>query len=125
MGGAWGDVLAYDSTVPLEPLLLEAYINGHRSKEVLLILESADGKLYINTDNVEKWGIKIPPIDPLLYEGLTYYPLDAFPDITYEINQQALSILFNIPPLLFDEMRIDVSDTHFIQPTRSTPQAPS
>ena len=102
------------------PLLLEAYINGSQFKRSTFDFRIAEGKLYINTDNIEKWGVKLPLIDPLDYEGLTYYPLDAFPDMTYEINQQNLSILFNIPPQLFNETKIDVSDTHFIKPTRST-----
>jgi outer membrane usher protein len=58
------------------PVLFDVSINGDE-QDVTTLVRAADGRIYASRDSFVAWRIRPPAAAPVLFEGQSYYPLDA------------------------------------------------
>lgn len=68
-------------------------INGALSKTREHILWLSSGRFAARPETFERWRLRLPSVEPLLYEGRTYFPLDAVPNLSYQLNRTKKELL--------------------------------
>ena len=102
--------------------LLEVDINGQQLDEVVMLLEAPNGQLYLWGEVLRSWRLRTPAsITGIVYQGETYYPLDAISDVTpiYDPLKSTLKIQFE--PQAFNMTQRTPRFDNLPQPTKSTP----
>lgn len=78
-------------------LFLSVYLNGYDTKTISLFLQDEKGNLYIQKDELENYGLSLPPSPPLVHDELTYYPIASFTEGDSEWDTQNLTINLKVP----------------------------
>jgi outer membrane usher protein len=65
--------------------------------------------------------ITLPKVDPLVYAGREYYPLDAVAGLTFSVNSQEQTLDIEIPAVAFGKSLLDASRRPRFEPTPSQP----
>ena len=86
----------------LEEVWLAVSINGEDRADSALLLRQKNGRLLVRAEDLRHWRIRTPDTAPLLHTGESYYPLDALPGVSYQVNESRQSIALNAPAGLFD-----------------------
>ena len=81
------------------------------------LLRLPDGRLCVRRLDLEGWRLRIPAGRPVLYRTEEYVPLDAFPGITYEVDEPRQELSLEIPPRHFTETLVEGMPNRFVQPT--------
>lgn len=81
-------------------------INGQYPGTALL-LQTPDGRLWVRDEDLRLWRLPIPPGEPLVSNGGSYYPLDGLPGLHYTIDEATQSVTIMAPARLFAETAID------------------
>jgi outer membrane usher protein len=103
-----------------EELLLSVKLNGEDLHRIVSFIQTPDGQLWVDKNEVKLWNMKLPEAKPLTYQNHEFYPLSSFQNIQYQINRQNLSIAIEATPSLFIGKQIEG-----YQFTKNMPQTPS
>jgi outer membrane usher protein len=101
---------------------LEVEINRQPPGTALLMRDSK-GRMWVNRDDLQRWRLRAPNVRPLLDKSAAFYPLDAFPGLTYSIDDAAQSMSITAPADLFIETVIGAAHTRLATPVRPSPGA--
>ena len=103
-----------------ELVWLDVEINAQYPGTALL-RRDAQGRLWVSSDDLERWRVRPPPVPPIIERGTPYYPLDAFPGLTYAVDEAAQSIAIKAPASAFVATVIGGAHTRPATPVRSSP----
>lgn len=78
-------------------MLLSVRINGISYLTCEHITRLNNGRLAANTEALQHWRLRIPAVEPIPYEGESYYPLDAIPGLRYQLDEAAQELQLEIP----------------------------
>ncbi len=82
-------------------LLLAVRINGVARLDCEHITTLSNGRLAANSEALRHWRLRVPAVEPIPYEGESYYPLDAIPGLRYKLDEAAQELQLEIPPEAF------------------------
>ncbi len=68
-------------------------INGALSKSREHILWLSSGRFAARPETFARWRLRLPAVEPLLYEGGQYFPLDAVPNLSYRLDRSGNELL--------------------------------
>ena len=104
-----------------EELLLQADVNDQRLDETVLALRTADGRISVQGESLDRWRLRRPDVGPQVVNGVSYYPLDAIPGLTYTFDfaKQRLAIL--APAGSFRDSQFVTRDVAYPKPMPSGP----
>src|SRR5260221_8547063 len=83
----------------LEEMFLEMRLN-QQALQTALILRQGDGALFARKDDLQRWRLRLPELTPLAYRGEEYYPLAAFPGLSYRIDEARQALVAEAPASL-------------------------
>lgn len=89
----------------LRPSLVEVTLNGQHSDEPVLLLETADGSLYAPAPAFATWRLRLPPGEPLRYEGQLYYRISGLPAVRVRFAREAQSVAIDVASAAFETQR--------------------
>jgi outer membrane usher protein len=74
-------------------LLLQVDVNRQGLNETVLVLRSGE-RFLIAAEDLARWRLRAPDAAALVHDGRSYYPLDALPGVSFELDEarQRLSI---------------------------------
>ncbi|BBI99207.1 fimbriae usher protein [Ferrigenium kumadai] len=90
-------------------LLLAIRINGVPRLDCEHIATLSNGRLAANAEALRHWRLRIPPVEPILYEGENYYPLDAIPGLHYQLDEAAQELQLEIPASAFESSSFNLT----------------
>lgn len=90
-------------------LLLAVRINGIARVTCEHIARLNNGRLAANAEALQHWRLRIPAVEPIPYEGEDYYPLDAIPELRYQLDEAAQELQLEIPPAAFLPSNFDIA----------------
>ncbi|HEY6095639.1 MAG TPA: fimbria/pilus outer membrane usher protein [Gallionellaceae bacterium] len=82
-------------------LLLAVRINGAAQQSSERIITLTDGRLAANAEALQRWRLRIPAVTPIPFEGQDYYPLDAIPELRYQLDEATQELQIGVPPAAF------------------------
>jgi outer membrane usher protein len=88
-----------------EELLLQVDVNAQGLTDTVLVLRSAEGKIAVPVDSLDRWRLRRPDVVPRFHDGAPYYPLDAIPGVTYTYDAAKQRLLIAAPPRAFTDTR--------------------
>lgn len=97
------------SPAPTE-LLLEVHINQQSWHETDLFLgfgTAPDKNVYAKGSDLERWRLRPPAVQPYIYQGEKYYPLDTIPGLTYRVDPSTQTLWITAPPGAFTGTVVD------------------
>ena len=73
--------MAEGTSFDIEEVFLDVFINDQR-KDIVLLLRKED-RLFAGAQDLRRWRLRLPDINPLTFYGEDFYALDALagPDI--------------------------------------------
>jgi outer membrane usher protein len=104
------------------PVWFDVEINAQHVGTALLLRDSK-GRMSVAREDLERWRLRVPQVQPLLDQGAAFYPLSAFPGLTYSIDDATQSISIRAPAEIFLETSIGAAHTRVAMPVRSSPGA--
>src|SRR3954452_6274174 len=81
--------------------LLSVRLNGQAVSLGGLFVEAPDGTLAAQLALLDAWRVRIDGARVITFQGAPYYPLQAIPGATYQLDRDALDLALEIPPDLF------------------------
>jgi outer membrane usher protein len=81
-----------------------------------LFLETQDGHLWVDEEEIKSWHIKLAKVKLHPYQGHLFYPLSELKTLSYTLNKKNLSIEIKIPLNLFSESEISGYSVENIKP---------
>jgi outer membrane usher protein len=97
------------TAAPIE-LLLGVHLNQQPWHETDLFLgfgNTPDKNLYARGSDLKRWRLRLPAVQPYLYDGEKFYPLDAISGLTYHLNTATESLWITAPPSAFTGSIVD------------------
>lgn len=58
-----------------EELLVQVDVNRQGLNETVIVLRR-DARLYFAREDLERWRLKLPGVEPLMHNGQAYYPVE-------------------------------------------------
>jgi outer membrane usher protein len=109
-----------DQEVPLH-WVLAVRLNGRDVSQGSVFLEDPkDGRWLAPVVQLRLWRVEIDESRIVTYEGEGYYPLDAIPGATFEIDRQQLTIALTIPNQALLPFELDAEAARGEAPTAGT-----
>lgn len=88
-----------------------------KTGDASLFLDDGAGEILANSLDLIKWRFKLPKnVSTIAHEGLTYYWLKDFPDLTYSVDKKEMEINISAPAYRFDPNVIELRDLSFVTP---------
>ena len=103
----------------VEELLVEVEVNAIASHHYALVLLDED-KLLLNRDSWRVLHIIEPQIQPLLYKGINYLPINYYQEAKYKLNRQTMQLHLILPAKAFASTHI-AKQFHQLQVTEPAP----
>ncbi len=83
-------------------------INGYPVSDGAFFIEDpAGGRLAVELDTAREWRLLIDTDKVLTFQGLPFYPLDAIPGLTADLDRVALGLGLDIPADQFETYVVD------------------
>jgi len=111
--------LAYEPATAVEEFFLDVSINQIR-QDTLLLLRS-DDRLYVGSQNLRRWRVRLPNIRPMTLDGEDFYALDVLEGLTYRLDEATQTLAIQVPPNLFDATTLLGKETDFSAPSPASP----
>src|ERR1700722_7828882 len=111
--------LKKDATVDAEEqeLWLSVQFNRNGPTEVVLFLREKGGRLFAREEDVRRWRLRVPNVSALTHNNESYYPLDTFAGLSYQVDESTQAIFLDAPPDLFQRTNVNgQTDSHFRVP---------
>ena len=102
-----------------EELLLQVDLNAQGLTDTVLVLRSADGKIAVPVDSLDRWRLRRPDVAPRFHDGTPYYSLDAIAGVTYTYDAAKQRLTIAAPPRAFTDTRFANAAVHYPAPTPS------
>jgi len=102
----------------LDELLAEVRINRQGPDQALL-LRQPDGALFARAADLQRWRFRLPDASALAYRGEDFYPLAAFPGLTYRFDEARAALNIDASPGLFVPTAVRGSAPRFATPQRA------
>lgn len=102
-----------------EELLLQVDLNAQGLTDTVLVLRSADGKIAVPVDSIDRWRLRRPDVVPRFHDGTPYYPLDAIAGVTYVYDAAKQRLTISAPPRAFTDTRFANAAVQYPAPTPS------
>ncbi len=102
----------------MEEVLAEVRIN-RQGPEQALLLRQADGALFARAADLQRWRLRLPDASALAYRGEDFYPLAAFPGLTYRLDEARAALSIDASPGLFVPTAMRGSAPRFATPQRA------
>lgn len=96
-----------------EALWLGVSLNGQQSDDVALFLRNPAGRVLAPAAQLQTWRLQAPGQSVVTYDGGKYVPLDAFPGLTYSIDETKQMLLVNAPADSFEHLTLHASNNTF------------
>ena len=94
---------------PVRELMVALHINGQTASEFAVLLR--DGAHYFaTTQQFAEWRLRRPAVPPLSRDGADYYPLDALPGITAQLDPSLQILYLKVPATDFDSSVLQATD---------------
>lgn len=111
-------------TVAADEVFLALRINRQGPEEsVLLLRRRSDGRLLARGEDVQRWRLRVPSAAALRLGGEDWYLLDAFPGLTYQVDESRQTLSVDAPPGLFLATSLIGQDAKFSVPPAAAPGA--
>jgi outer membrane usher protein len=82
-------------------LVLGIRINGIEQPNSERIARLSNGRLAASSETLQDWRMLVPAAEPIRYQGASYYPLDAIPELHYRLDEATQELQLDIPPAAF------------------------
>lgn len=89
----------------LRPALVEVTLNGQRGDEPVLLLEAPDGALYAPAPAFAEWRLRLPPGQPLRYDGQLYYRISGLPAVRVRFAAEEQTVAIDVAAGAFETQR--------------------
>lgn len=86
-----------------EVLLVEVRLNGELVADSALVLDDANGRLWVRVADLEHWRLRPPPGPPVIDQGEAFAALDDLPGLRYSLEPATLVLVIEAPTALFAE----------------------
>jgi outer membrane usher protein len=100
-----------------EELLLQVDVNAQGLDDTVLVLRSADGKVAVPVDSLDRWRLRRPDLAPRFHDGIPYYALDAIAGVTYTYDAAKQRLAITAPPRAFTDTRFANAAAQYPAPT--------
>lgn len=90
------------STPAAEELLVQVDVNRQGLNETVIVLREG-GRLYFAREDLERWRLKLPPVEPLMHNGQAYYPISDLPGASFVLDERRQSLAVSAGPEAFSE----------------------
>lgn len=105
----------------IEELWLSVRVNQQQRADTLAFLRSAQGEIWIAEQDWQQWRLKKPNVAIYQYNQQNYYNLQQIQGVSYQLNEQDLSIDITIPVSQFESLSLDgQKQTTIIKPSVGT-----
>lgn len=83
-------------------LLLEVNLNDAVLPDVIRCYQDKDQRIWVNSRDLHLWRIRyLPRHVPRQMEQEIWYPLDAYPELTYQVDPYTMQLIIRAPAHLF------------------------
>lgn len=93
-----------------EELLLQVDVNRQQLNQTVVVLRS-DKRLFVAREDLARWRLRVPEAAPLVHQGIEYYPLDALPAATFQLDESRQTLTVAAAPQAFTETRAALRGT--------------
>jgi len=97
-------------------LLLAVTFNQEDLNRIAIFLESSQGELLVDRDEIQLWHLRLPVAPPIFYQDHYFYPLSAFKGLVYEIDKIHMTIRIKVPIDILLETKITPNNANFTAP---------
>jgi outer membrane usher protein len=87
---------------PLAELLLQVDINRQGLNETVLVLRAGE-RFLISAEDLARWRLREPDAPALMHEGRAYFPLDALPGVSFELDERRQRLAISTSAQAFAE----------------------
>ena len=102
----------------ISPVVLSVNVNGKYSGETTF-LKSTSGEIYAKEVDLREWRLKLSDNQFFSFNGESYYSLNKFPNLTYELNLTKQEISFSFPISSFESTKISLDSSHLLNAQKS------
>jgi outer membrane usher protein len=103
--------------------VLEMVVNGQQPGIMLVVLESADGALWIDERDFASLRLRQPKGAALLHQGQRFLPLAAIPGVNVQVDAAAQRARVDAPAEAFQATRLSAARRPPLLPTAASPGA--
>ena len=107
--------LAEGTDVNIEEVFLDVFINDQR-KDTVLLLRNKD-RLFAAGQDLRRWRLRLPDINPLTFYGEDFYALDTLAGLTFKLDESIQSLAMQVPPRLFEATFLSGQEIDFSAPS--------
>lgn len=68
-------------------LLLQVDLNRQGLNEIVIVVQSGE-RFFISEEDLRRWRLRIPNAPALTHDGRSFYPLDALPGVSFQLDQR-------------------------------------
>lgn len=105
----------------IEELWLSVSLNQQKKSDTLVFLRADDGSLLIAEQDWQQWRLQRPTIVIYQYNQQNYYQLNQIQGLSYQLNEQELSITIEVPVSLFESVSLNAQpNIDIVKPISST-----
>jgi outer membrane usher protein len=85
-----------------EELLVQVDVNRQGLNETVIVLRR-DARLYFAREDLERWRLKLPGVEPLMHNGQAYYPVDDVPGASFVLDERHQTLAVTAGPEAFSQ----------------------
>lgn len=93
----------------LRPALLDATVNGQRSDEPTLFLRGPGGALYVAAETLGRWRMRLPPGEPVRFEGGLFYKISASSAMRVSLSEADQAVTIDAGVALFETQQTSLA----------------
>jgi outer membrane usher protein len=99
---------------------LEISVNGQKPRAAL-VLRRKGGGLLVRAADLEVWRLTPPKGTPLMHRGEAFHPLEAYPGLTYRIDEPKQAVIVEAPAALMRSTVLSATQRRFAMPPPAPP----
>lgn len=95
-------------------LMVAVHVNGQSVSEFAVLLQDGS-RYYATAHELREWRLRRPAVPPLSRTGEEYYPLDALPGITAQLDSSLQILFLKVPADDFDSSLLQATERQSVQ----------
>ncbi len=99
-------------------IFYEVSVNGYNTNQISLFVQDKSGNLFIRESDLAGYGFELPQREPLVHEGVAYYPVSLYVQGASDIDPQNLTINLSVPPDKFKKNYFQADTREFTTATQ-------
>ena len=101
-----------------EERVLQVDINGQQLNQTVVLLEDAQGQLYLSRQDLQRWRVRLPDASAAMaHDGEFYYPISAIASLTPVYNPQKQTLELQLPAQAFEPTTLAETYATLASPT--------